>query len=323
MLTPQPTLRDTENLIEPFLEVLSAERRLSQHTLSAYQRDLGSFQLFLGTHKERLCTATAKHIRDYLQTLSLKEFKATTLNRHLSTLKQFYGFLLDENLRPTDPTKDIHAAKRPGRLPKYLSIEHINTLLETASKDTSPQGSRLYCSLALLYATGMRVTELLTLPYNNFGNKQGNTAIPNHIFVKGKGSKERIVLTNNLAHTSLTSYLACRTYFLIDSIKNDFLFPSQGTSHWTRQALFLALKKLAVRCHLDPSLISPHVLRHSFATHLLEAGADLITLKNLLGHSDLSTTELYTNLSKRHLIQTVFRAHPLSKVKVKNPNKQI
>jgi integrase/recombinase XerD len=309
-----PSATHNNRLKERFLEALSAERNLSSNSLDAYNRDLVAFHRFLEQHApdQNLDTVTLVHIQKYVGHLHNQRFTATSINRHLSTLRGFYRFLVSENVITVNPTQDIRSPKRPQRLPKTLSYEGVQRLFECATRDTSPRGIRLYACLSLLYATGMRVSELLSLKIKDVSPLFGNTASTlRGLLIQGKGRKERLVLVTQVCEDALGLYLSVRNHFLGHNLETPFLFPSSSGKPFTRQRLFGLLKQLALKAGLDPSLLSPHVLRHAFATHLLEGGADLVTLQRLLGHSDLSTTQIYTSLLKGHLVKAL-DAHPLN-----------
>ena len=312
-------------LRERFLEALSAEKNLTANTLDAYKRDLVSFDKFLNTADvpTDYVHANHRHIQDYMTHLHAQSFAMTSIHRHLSALRGLYRFCISENIRHTNPTQDIHSPKCPQRLPKTLSYENIQRLFHHCHEDTSPRGIRLYACLSLLYATGMRVSELLSLKVKDVApltDRQHIHAIKG-LLVHGKGHKERLVLVTQTCEDAIRSYLRVRSIFSGRTTDNPHLFPSPSGKPFTRQRLFGLLKNLALKAGLDPGMLSPHVLRHAFATHLLEGGADLVTLQRLLGHSDLSTTQIYTTLLKDHLVKAL-DAHPLeSSFRQYTPNK--
>jgi len=298
--------------VDAFLEMLVAERGAAQNTIEAYRRDLEHFNIFL---KERspstkgLLEVTAQQVNAYLVALSREGREATTLSRRLSALRQFYQFLLSEGWVASNPTTTIDTPRHKRALPKILSEEHIVRLLETASTQTDPEGCRLYAMLETLYASGLRVSELVTLPL---------TAVhPNkpYLLVKGKGGKERLVPLSEHATNALQTYLTLRSSFLQKAAPSGekWLFPSPSKEgHLTRQRFGQLLKELALKANLDADKISPHVIRHAFATHLLSHGADLLAIQKLLGHADLSTTQIYTHVVTDHLKDLVNHHHPLA-----------
>ena len=303
--------------IDIFLESLLVERGAAENTIVSYQRDLDCFVSFLIQRKITYIAASSKDVQSYLSYLSHKKhFSPRTSARHLSTLRQFYQFLLLEGTIKNDPTTTIDAPKQGVSLPKFLSEIEVETLLNTAVKDTSPSGIRIYAMLETLYATGMRVSELVKLPFTSFRKNQG------FMLIKGKGDKERIVPLSEPAQEALQNYISIINFFLRDTekvIKNVWLFPSftkKGTiTHLTRQRFNQQLKELSIKSNINPERVSPHVLRHAFATHLLSNGADLRVLQQLLGHADISTTQIYTHVLEERLKNLVVDHHPFSEKK--------
>ena len=304
---------DHLQLIEPFLEMLLSERGLSLLTVDAYRRDLSKYQKFL--EGKSLGQATQEDLQAYLSFLHTEELKARSVARHLSTLRQFYGFWVLEGRIAMDPTRLRQTPRLPKLLPKILSIQEMLTLLATAQKDTSPQGLRLSAFLEIFYATGLRVSELLSLKLNQVVCSTRKRRNNPFLHVIGKGGKERLVALTPSAHNAITAYLSVRPLFVFNGQENQaYLFPSRGiTPHLTRQRVLQLLKNLAIQAGLDPSRVSPHVLRHAFATHLLQGGADLMSLQKLLGHSDLRSTQIYTHVAQDHLSEAVSTYHPLAK----------
>ena len=298
--------------VNAFLEMLVAERGAASNTVEAYRRDIKNFVTFL---KEKTTSdigfdqVTSSQVNQYMMHLSLEGLKSTTLSRHLSCLRQFYQFLVSENWSSHNPTTTIDTPRPQRNLPKILSEEEVIKLLEIASAQTDPEGCRLYAMLETLYASGLRVSELISLPF---------TAVhPSKAFllIKGKGGKERLVPLSDPALNALKTYLTVRPSFLVRSgLKGQkWLFPSNSKEgHLTRQRFGQLLKELAKAADLDPDKLSPHVIRHAFATHLLTHGADLLAIQKLLGHADLSTTQIYTHVVTDHLKSLVNDHHPLS-----------
>lgn len=294
-------------LLENFLEMLALERGAAQNTIEAYRRDLEAAESYLGARAD-LRNATEKQLTAFIQSLAKEGMSSATQARRLSAVKQFYAFLLQEEIRSDNPAMNIEAPKAGRRLPKYLSEEEVSQLLECAAGD-SPEDARLYALLQILYATGLRVSELVTLPFPTFGEED------DFIIVDGKGSKERLVPVNEEAKEALKAYLAYRADF-IDGDYSPWLFPSRGKSgHLTRQRFGQMLKDLAIKAGLAPGKVSPHVLRHAFASHLLAHGADLRSLQKMLGHSDISTTQIYTHVLQERLVRLVNEHHPLAGAK--------
>jgi len=276
-------------LIESFLDMMSAERGASINTVSAYRRDLLDF-------KHDLKRATRDEVKAYLA--SLKALAASSQARKLSALRQFFGFLYAEGIRKDDPTSAIEAPRRGRPLPKVLSRGDVEALIEAArGKDDA----RLVAVVELLYASGLRVSELVGLPLASARGKQG------FLIVKGKGGKERLVPLNPPARAAIDAWLGVRP----DGER--FLFPSRGAEgHLTRRRCHQMLKALALDAGIDPEKLSPHVLRHAFATHLVEGGADLRSVQTMLGHADIATTEIYTHVAQERLTSVMEAAHPLS-----------
>lgn len=297
-----------------FLDMLVAERGAASHTVDAYTRDISEFLAFLTAKKSRPAAASPDHVRAYLVSLSRKGLAPTSRARKLSAIRQFFRFLLGEGLRADDPTSAIDSPKLGRPLPKVLSLAEVETLIDTAKQAcrTSAEGTarrralRLYALLETLYASGLRVSELVGLPRDVL------VADDRVLTIKGKGGRERLVPLNNAARDALAAHLS--------AMKEDgglrassWLFPTgDGTQHITRQRFGQALKGLALAAGLDPARVSPHVLRHAFASHLLERGADLRTVQQLLGHADISTTQIYTHVIEERLRRLVEQHHPLA-----------
>jgi integrase/recombinase XerD len=295
--------------IEAFLDMMSAERGASRNTLEAYARDLAAFEKDIGT----LHDATRDDIKRYLAGQSKSGAAATSQARRLSSLRQFFGFLYAEGKRKDDPTMAIEAPRRARPLPKILSMEDVEKLIAAAKvkAEATAEGKRLLCLLEIFYAAGLRVTELATLPLGAVKRRDS------FLYVKGKGGKERVAPLNDEARAAITRYLDVRAEFL-PRIKNAaaerYLFPSRGAGgHLTRRRCHQMMKELAVAAGVDPVKLSPHVLRHAFATHLVEGGADLRSVQTMLGHSDIATTQIYTHVASDRLKRVVNTAHPLAK----------
>lgn len=293
---------------ELFLEMLSAERGASLNTIVAYRRDMEDFAYFLKSKNQNADDTNSNYIKKYLSNLAERNIGAATAARRLSTLRQFYGFLYSEGLRGDNPATSVESPRTSRPLPKILSIEDVDQLLKTAMLDNSPDGIRLLCLLEILYATGLRVSELVQLPLEAVARDQ------EFMIVMGKGSKERLVPLSEPARDIIQEYKDIRPHFLSKSPQSKFLFPSNSKEgHITRQRMGQLLKELALASNLDPKKVSPHVLRHAFASHLLNNGADLRVVQQLLGHADISTTQIYTHVLDERLKQLVASAHPLAK----------
>jgi integrase/recombinase XerD len=299
--------------------MLTAERGAAAHTVEAYTRDLADFLAFLAAKGKNAKTATSDHIRAYLAGLARKGLAPTSRARKLSAIRQFFRFLLGEGLCKSDPCSAIDSPRLGRPLPKILSLAEVETLLNTA-KDASESAEegigrrralRLYAALETLYATGLRVSELIALPRNVL------TADDRVLTVKGKGGRERLVPLNETAQGALQAHLAAvRADEREGKRASAWLFPSSGGEHLTRQRFGQELKALAISAGIEAARVSPHVLRHAFASHLLERGADLRTVQQLLGHADISTTQIYTHVIEERLRRLVEEHHPLAQARL-------
>jgi len=296
--------------LEAFLEMLAAERGAARLTLAAYRNDLVDLSGFLATRGVLLDAADAAALHDYLAASGTRRLAPRTLARRLSAIRQFYRFLLTDGVRADDPTSGLDTPRLGRPLPKLLSEAEVTRLIDTAEKWPDEEGARLRCVLELLYATGLRVSELVTLPLAAAQRE------PRFMLVRGKGGKERLVPLSPPSREALAAYLACRQAFLSDGQASRFLFPSRGREgHLTRQRCGQLLKELARGADLDPARLSPHVLRHAFASHLLDHGADLRSVQQMLGHADIATTQIYTHVQGERLRRLVETAHPLARRK--------
>ena len=285
-----------------------AERGASENTRSAYERDITDFTDWLAKQGRSLVTAESCDIRDFLAALAERGLARSSAARKLSTLRQFYRFLHGDGYRDDDPTAVIDSPRGQRNLPKVLSKAEVDRLLTEARHSEGASGDRLVAMLELLYATGLRVTELVSLPLNAV---TGDREI---LLVTGKGSKERLVPITGDARAAVDRYLESRETFLPKERDSRYLFPSRGKDgHVSRRRFAQMLNELAVRAGLDPARVSPHVLRHAFASHLLANGADLRLVQQILGHADISTTQIYTHLLDARLKSLVAEVHPLAK----------
>ncbi|MEM9332943.1 MAG: site-specific tyrosine recombinase XerD [Pseudomonadota bacterium] len=304
------------HLLETFLEMMIAERGVAPNTVESYQRDLTEFGAFLAAHRSSFGNADSALLRGYLAGLVDRGLSASTQARHLSSLRQFYKFLFAEGIRADDPSSVIDSPKLNRSIPKVMRVDEVSTLIETAEREANvrkgseakrKRAARLYCLIELLYATGLRVSELVSLPASS-----AKVSGP-FLTVVGKGNKERIVPLSRKARDAMEFYVQNFMATRQKDISKTYLFPSGAkTGHFTRQAFARDLKDLAVRAGLNPGSLSPHVLRHAFASHLLQNGADLRSVQQLLGHSDISTTQIYTHVLDERLRQLVEDCHPLS-----------
>jgi len=307
-------------LTDLFLDMLAAEQGAGDNTLDAYRRDLTDFSKFLARSGQSFAGTETQALRDYLADLDARGFKSTTVARRLSALRHLFRFLLNERLRTDDPAAILSGPKRSRGLPKVLSISDVDRMLTRAKElaeapeTSAPQrlrAIRLYCLLEVLYATGLRVSELVALP------RSAAQRDARMIVVRGKGDKERLVPLNEASRQAMADYLAAIEALKTEKKKNaansKWLFPSFGESgHLTRQHFARDLKELAAASGLAPRLVSPHVLRHAFASHLLHNGADLRIVQTLLGHTDISTTQIYTHVVEERLKSLVRDLHPLA-----------
>jgi integrase/recombinase XerD len=300
----------TNQYIEMFLEMMVSERGAAKNTIESYERDLLEFNLFLRGKKIDIIEAEAQDIRAFFSKMD-KSFSSATIARKLSSIKQFYKFLAVDEIITHNPTLVMDAPKQSRPLPKYLSEADVNALLKTAYTDESPEGVRLAAMLEVLYASGLRISELVSLKMNNLQKISDGkiTTLRNFIIVKGKGNKERLVPLNISAIEALQNYLRVRDGF-VNLNNQQWLFPSHE-NYITRQRVHQLLKDLARKANINEKLVSPHVLRHSFASHLLNNGADLRSLQELLGHSDISTTQIYTHVLNERMKKLVMDKHPL------------
>jgi integrase/recombinase XerD len=303
-----------------FLDMLAAEQGAGSNTLDAYRGDLADFSEFLTPTGQTFADVETETLRQYLADLDGRGFKSTSVARKLSALRHLFRFLLNERIRADDPAAILSGPKRGRGLPKVLSISDVDRMLTRAKELTqAPEASapqrlralRLYCLLEVLYATGLRVSELVALPLS------ASRRDARMIVVRGKGSKERLVPLNEASRQAMADYLAALEALKTEKKKNaaaaKWLFPSFGESgHLTRQHFARDLKELAAASGLAPRLVSPHVLRHAFASHLLHNGADLRIVQTLLGHTDISTTQIYTHVVEERLKSLVRDLHPLS-----------
>ncbi len=284
--------------------MMSAERGAGANTLAAYRRDLLDFAGHADPSK-----ASREEVRGFLTGLSTSGMAASTQARKLSALRQFYGFLYGEGIRSDDPTQTIEAPQARRPLPKILSAADLDAMLATAAEDRTPQGLRLTLIVEMLYGGGLRVSELAGLTLAAVRTRE------NFIRITGKGNKERLSPLSPAAREALDAYLDVRANFVPQDDKNNrYLFASRGEGGFlTRRRFHQLLKGLALKAGVNPEKVSPHVLRHAFATHLVEGGADLRSVQTLLGHADIATTQIYTHVARDRLTQVMRGAHPLAK----------
>lgn len=316
---PKPNLHA---YVDAFLDMLTTERGAALNTRQAYWRDLADVSLYLRDSKNTdIDTATTDQLKSYLKDLSEKthnkgankgKIAVRTVARRLSAMRQFYRFLVSEGHREDDPTSTIESPKQTRTLPKTLSEDEVNALISTAAEGGTPESKRLVCLLEMLYATGLRVSELVGLPMSAIGEDS------QFLMVEGKGGRERMVPMSDPAQKALATYIEARGRFINEegkALQSQWLFPSRTSQsgHLTRQRFAQLLKDLARAAKVDEDRVSPHILRHAFATHLLSNGADLRSVQKMLGHADIATTQIYTHMIGDKMKKTVEEKHPLSK----------
>lgn len=307
--------------VDAFLDMLIAERGAALNTRHAYERDLADVCAFLKKQNKDINTATTADLKAYLSELGEREnvkskgggkTAVRTIARRISALRQFYGFLLSEGKRSDDPTSNIESPKQTRTLPKILSEDEVTLLINTAQKQGGPESVRLVALLEILYATGLRVSELVGLPISAIGAEN------RFLTVEGKGGRERMAPLSEPAQKAMRAYMDIRNKFLMPDraeSQGKWLFPSRTSEsgHLTRQRFAQLLKELARNANMDPERVSPHVLRHAFATHLLKHGADLRSVQKMLGHADIATTQIYTQVVGEQS-KAATEKHPLSDV---------
>lgn len=300
--------------IDAFLDMLVAEKGAAANTCQAYARDLADVSRYLESLGVSLDGAGTDDLRGYFDHLAQRSDRPSvrTVARRLSALRQFYRFLQSENRRLDDPVAAIDRPKQGRVLPKVLSEDEVEILIAAAQRRGGADGLRLAALLEILYGTGLRVSELVGLPLSAIA-RDGR-----YLIVRGKGGKERMVPLSRPAGEALEAYLVVRGQFMVPGREGRqavFLFPSRTASggFLTRQRFAQLLKELAVAAGIDPAKVSPHVLRHAFATHLLDRGADLRSIQKMLGHADIATTQIYTHVVGDRLRRTVSDHHPLAR----------
>ena len=299
--------------VELFLDKLTAEGA-AFNTIESYSRDLKQFLIFTQARGRVPENATQDTIRQYLKYMSEAGRSARTSARHLSTLRQFFQFLFVERVRSDDPTVALESPHQGSLIPKFLSEKEVDIILAKARLKTGIEGIRLVALLEIMYATGLRVTELVGMPLSALSRDRLM------LIIRGKGGKERIIPLSEPARDALEDYIAIRDEFIPKKGQNllmrNWMFPSRSKEgHLTRVRLSQLLKELAIEAGLQTKRVSPHVLRHSFASHLLANGADLRSLQQMLGHTDIATTQIYTHVLDERLKSLINLSHPLSKNK--------
>ena len=299
---------------QAFIEMLTAERGASRNTQIAYANDLRDLEAFLARRRQKPLTADTDALRAYLKSLDYVGMTPRTVARRLSVIRQLFRFLLAERQREDDPASALDSPRLGRPLPKVLSRDEVDRLIEATRAMGGVDGGRMATLLEILYGTGLRVSELVTLPLVAVERD------PTMLIVRGKGDKERLVPLSDPARTAIASWLHVRAAALGEGESSRFLFPSRGrTGHLTRQRFAQLLKEAALGAGIDPARVSPHVLRHAFASHLLEGGADLRSVQLMLGHADIATTQIYTHVLDEKLRSLVQDKHPLARRRRRTP----
>ena len=298
------------NYVSNFLEMIVIERGLAKNTASSYKDDLNQLVEFCKKKNLNILELDEKKLEEYLSKFINQGFEKTSLARKISTYTQFFNFLIDEKLIDNNPTKDIKQPKLDSKLPVILSVSDIQNLINSSKQDISNLGIRFNCMIEIMYATGIRVSELVTMTLASLYQDK------NFIIISGKGNKERLIPISKDTQGTINNYLKIRSFFFNKDKEVKWLFPSKQSKigHITRQRFSQLLSSLADGANLKAKKISPHKLRHAFASHLLANGADLRSLQLMLGHEDISTTQIYTHILDERLKQIVKDKHPLSKV---------
>jgi integrase/recombinase XerD len=294
---------------EAFLEMMAVERAAAANTITAYGKDLADAQGFLAGRGRSLQDASNEDIEAWFADIGARGLSPSTAARRRAAIRQFYRFVLGEGWRADDPSRRVEAPRQGRPLPKILSRREVDALIAAAAARDGGQGARLACLIELTYASGLRVSELTALPLAALARD------PAYLMVKGKGGKERLAPLGEAARTAVKAWLPLRAAFLPKGVKESpWLFPSRGrTGRLTPRRFSQLLEEAAADVGIDPAKVSPHVLRHAFATHLLEGGADLRVVQTLLGHADIATTQIYTHVAGERLREVVETKHPLAR----------
>ena len=299
-------------ILENFLEVLASEKGLAVNTRISYKNDILQFLVFLEKNKKKINEITPIDIEKFTSKFTTQGLEKSTISRKMSALSHFFIFLLEENIIKSNPIHELDLPKQIKKLPKILSVDQVEKLIKSSREDQSINGIRLNTMIEILYATGIRVSELVEMKLS------ATYAEKNFLLIQGKGNKERLVPISENTEDKIKDYLKIRSEFVNNDTESKWLFPSKQASkgHITRQRFNQLLQTLCERVNLNNIRISPHKLRHAFATHLLANGVDLRSLQQMLGHADISTTQIYTHVLKDRLKKLVSDNHPLSKIEI-------
>ncbi|MDC1302714.1 tyrosine recombinase [Pelagibacterales bacterium] len=298
------------NYISNFIEMIVIERGLAKNTATSYKNDLDQLNEFCTKKSLNIVKLDEKKLEDYLSKFINQGFEKTSLARKISTFTQFFDFLIEEKLIANNPIKNIKQPKLDSKLPFIISVKDIQSLINNSKQDKSNFGIRLNCMIEIMYASGIRVSELVTMTLASLYQDK------NFIIITGKGNKERLIPISKDTQDTINNYLKIRKFFFNKNKEVKWLFPSKQSKfgHITRQRFSQLLSLLSNKAGLKIKKISPHKLRHAFASHLLANGADLRSLQQMLGHEDISTTQIYTHILDERLKQIIKDKHPLSKV---------
>lgn len=312
------TFKNFANYLNHFLEVMVVENSASKNTIDAYRRDVSGYLQYLAQNNIELATSNKDAFEQYVQK-HLESFSARTVSRKISANRQFYQFLVAEGIMETNPLLYTKFPRKGLLLPKSLSHIQLKKLFTTLKTDDSIQSLRLRCIVEMLYSTGLRVSELIALRITDFNRHRDSTAdLCEHLIIRGKGGKERIIILNPSACRNLEEYLKIRHLFVPEAKMEEavWLFPSISKSgritYISRQRVGQMLKELAIKANLNPELLSPHKLRHTFASHMIQNGADVRFVQELLGHADISSTQIYAKVLSSQAKELVLTKHPMA-----------
>ena len=299
-------------ILDNFIEVLASEKGLAVNTRISYRNDILQLLNYLKKNEKNLRNINSNDIEKFISKFKKQGFEKVTISRKLSALSHFFIFLEEENIINQNPINELDLPKQVKKLPQILSIEQVDKLINLSREDRSVNGVRLNTMIEILYATGIRISELVEMKLS------ATVSEKNFLLIQGKGNKERLVPISENTEKNIKKYLEIRNSFLLKDKESKWLFPSKQSSrgHITRQRLNQLLQDLSAKAELSNIRISPHKLRHAFATHLLANGADLRSLQQMLGHADISTTQIYTHVLKDRLKKLVSDNHPLSKIEI-------